>query len=266
MNYGTAALAGFLQGLTEFLPVSSSGHLALARSIPGYESPGTLFEVFVHLGTALSIAAVFPRDLLSLCRGGLRFFTPGQWKGAWAEDPAGFRTSVLVVVSAIPIAIVGFMFQDAVVGVFDAPRMVGALLVATGLILFVARFAPPRSLPVGFRVATAMGFAQAFAILPGISRSGATIVAGLLAGGDRAGVGRFAFLMAVPPILGAALLLVVRENTDGRDWGPIAVGTLVAFVSGTIALRLLLRFVRSGKLWVFTPYCVAIGVYAMVSG
>ncbi|MAG57253.1 MAG: UDP-diphosphatase [Planctomycetes bacterium] len=267
MTYGNAVLLGLIQGLTEFLPVSSSGHLAIARNLLDYDAPGgALVEVFMHLGTALSIVVVFLSDIRALLVSSLGLARPGAWRSSYTDDES-FRTVVLILWASIPAGVVGLLFKDDIESLFDRIGVVGGLLCVTGVILALIPLARGGQKGVEFRTATAMGLAQAFAILPGISRSGATISAGLCAGGARAAVGRFAFLMALVPILGAVVLHLVKiEDASATPWGPLLLGTAVAFASGVGALLLLLRFVRRGHLWIFAPYCIAVGVWALSAG
>jgi undecaprenyl-diphosphatase len=267
MSWSDAIVLGLIQGLTEFLPVSSSGHLALARVFLDYDPPaGALFEVMLHLGTAISILVVFAEDVIPLLRATARGVVPSRWRTLWRESEA-FRTVALVLLSAVPAGVFGLSFRHEIESLFDRPVVVGASLIATGLLLASLRLVRPGSDPVGVRGALAMGCAQAIAVLPGISRSGATICAGLYAGCDRAAVGRFAFLMALVPILGAAALELgdVGEG-PGLPVGPVVAGALVACGSGILALRLLLRFTRMGRLYLFAPYCIAVGLWAVLRG
>lgn len=257
-------MLGLLQGVTEFLPVSSSGHLALARAALGFEpGGGALFEVFVHLGTALAIMTVFRSETFALLGTTPRLLFPPRWRDAWREERA-FRQAVLIVASAIPATILGFAFQDEIEGLFDRVALVGGFLIVTGVILLASRWVRRGDGAVGFRTALVMGAAQAFAMLPGISRSGSTIVAGLAEGADREAVGRFAFLMGLVPIFGAAF---VKSFDLGGDAGPgvpaLVVGTLIAYASGVFSLKALLSLVARGRLSWFAPYCAAAGVAAV---
>lgn len=263
MNTWEILLLGLVQGLTEFLPVSSSGHLALLRSLLGFApETGASLEIALHAGTLLSILAVFRRETGALLADLPLLLRPGRYREHFATRPA-FRAGVLILVSMIPAGALGILFKDRIASLFDRPAVVGACLIATGLLLASLRYAPKGRLPVSFRSAILMGFAQACALLPGISRSGSTIAAGLWAGCDRAEAGRFAFLMAIPPIAGAALLEAL-SGLDGRiEILPLLLGLAVAFLSGTGALLLLLRFIRGGSLPWFAPYCIAAGLLAI---
>lgn len=261
-----SALLGLLQGLTEFLPVSSSGHLALGSVLFGLEADqAPLLVVFLHLGTALSIATVYWRDLLDLVASLRHVLRPTGWARAWRDDPA-FRTAMLVALSAIPTGIAGLAFKDDLEALLDDALVVGLCLVTTGVVLWLTRRVRAEGGPIGPGRAIVMGVAQSVALLPGISRSGATISCGLFSGGSRHEVGRFAFLMLLPPILGAVLLKSRDLATDGAmALGPVLLGTAIAFGSGVLALRILLRFVSRGRLHLFAPYCVLLGILAMIA-
>jgi undecaprenyl-diphosphatase len=265
MSWTESLILGLLQGLTEFLPVSSSGHLALANMLFGLDREhGALFEIFVHLGTALAVVTVYRRDVGALLAASRYLLGPARWRSGWSES-ATFRLGVLLMVSAVPAAAVGLSLQAEIEMLFESRIVVGLCLATTGVVLMATRLIPQRRRDVGLRIAIVMGLAQALAILPGISRSGMTISAGLAAGGEREVVGRFAFLMVLIPILGAAVLKS-GELTSGSGAGLVAigVGTLVSYLSGLVALVVLLRFVRRGRLHGFAPYCFVIAAVALV--
>ncbi|HYC76541.1 MAG TPA: undecaprenyl-diphosphate phosphatase [Planctomycetota bacterium] len=279
-----AALLGALQGIAEFLPISSSGHLCLARHlVPGAPPPDLAFDVLLHLGTAAAVITVFRAELAPLLRATPRLLAPARWRGGWAADPA-FRTAALLLLSAVPAGVVGLMFHRRVEALEEhRPDVVALLLVVTGLWLLVASVrarraaradadeasgAAPRAgrragREAGVREALLIGAAQAAAILPGVSRSAATLGAGLLAGVRRDAVGPFAFLMSVPVIVGAAALKARDLRIGGAtDAGVMLVGVLVAYASGVAALRFLLPFVRRGRLEAFAAYCLLAGPVA----
>ena len=188
-----------------------------------------------------------------------------KWKDAWLSDVA-FQTAALIVISAIPVGIIGILFEEKIEGMFDDVRFVGVMLMVTGAMLLMLHFVKPTGdRKIDGRTAVIMGLAQAAAIVPGISRSGSTITAGLLAGSSREAVGRFAFLMGLAPILGGAILKMKDATGASIDWGPLLFGTFVAFVSGIIALKVLLKFVARGKMAVFAPYCFIVGLIAICS-
>ena len=265
MSWAESLLLGLLQGLTEFLPVSSSGHLALANMLFGLDREhGALFEIFVHLGTAMAVVTVYRRDVVALLAASRYLLTPARWRCGW-EESSTFRLGILLLLSAVPAAVVGLSLQSELEALFENRLVVGICLATTGAVLMATRFITPGRRDVGIRTAVVMGVAQAVAILPGISRSGMTISAGLASGGDREVVGRFAFLMVLIPILGAAVLKSgeLAEGSGAGIWA-IGLGTLVSYLSGLLALVVLLRFVRRGTLYGFAPYCFVVAAVALV--
>lgn len=264
MTWIEAALLGLLQGLTEFLPVSSSGHLALARMLfGGRAESGPLFEVVVHIGTLFAILFVFRDDVGRILRALPRAFRPDR-----SGEPDPDRRLVwLIGLSAIPAGVTGILLRDSFDDLVSDPRLVGGCLIATGAFLLIGRrFAREPGGAITLKIALAMGFAQALAILPGISRSGSTIAAGLITGGARDAVGRFAFLMAVIPITGAGLL-EAKDAFSGEEvtlpLAAILIGLVVSFLSGWLALKVLLAFVARGRLHLFAGYCFLLGLAAI---
>jgi undecaprenyl-diphosphatase len=257
-------LLGLVQGLTEFLPVSSSGHLALGRAWLGLGQTGALFEAAVHLATACSILTVFAADIRLLCAASRDLFLPRRWRGAWSTR-GDFRLVVFILLSAVPAGLAGILLKERIEDLFDAPRIVAIALLLNAGILVASRFAPAPLQTLGAGRALLIGLAQAIALVPGISRSGSTITAGLFMGLRREAAGRFAFLMALIPILGAAVLEAPHFGDQGTPGIlPLAGGMLVAYASGVFALRLLLRFVARGRLDVFAPYCAALGILGLL--
>ncbi len=258
LNQLSAILLGLLQGITEFLPVSSSGHLVLAQHLLGLDEPEMLFDVALHIGTLVAVAAVFWRDLWSMLR------------GLWARDQEGRqgrRLLLLVVVGTVPAAVIGLLFKDLFESLFSSVPAVGVALLITGGLLMVTRLAGPASrglMATGPGRALWVGVFQAMAITPGISRSGSTIAAALLAGMDRDLAARFSFVLSVPAILGALLLQLMHLNQAAPvGLSPLLTGAAVAAVSGFVALKLLIRLVRGGRLHLFAWYCWALGLAAL---
>ncbi len=275
-----AILLGLLQGMTEFLPVSSSAHLVAAQALLRVDSPGAMVEVALHFGTLLSIMVVFGRPLCQIVRdgvlGGLVFLKSGSIRGAEERAPL-FPTALAVAIGTIPVAVAGVAFEEAVERVFDSLWGAGACLCVTGLILLGSRAAPgARTDRVGPGRGLAVGLVQALALLPGISRSGITITAGCLLGVARGEAARFSFLLAVPALAGA-LVWKLRHGLQGAlatasagertlGAGVLASGTLVAALSGIVCLLLLLRVVERGRLHWFAAYCLPAGVLMMIAG
>lgn len=255
MNFFEAVILGLVQGLTEFLPVSSSGHLVLTEKLLGVDDKGVTFEILVHFGTLLSVLIYFWKPLWRMF---LAILPP--FKSEYARDR---KMIVYLMVASIPAAIVGFSpLKDAFEGVYEKPAVVAALLIVTGLVLFLPRFLARRGQhEIGYGSALVMGIGQAFAILPGISRSGSTIVSGMLAGAKSSNAAEFSFLMAVPAIAAASVMeLGDLGSVESSLLGPYLVGALVAFVSGLAAIYTVLAAIRKGRFEFFGIYCLVAGV------
>lgn len=246
-------LLGIVQGLTEFLPVSSSGHLVIAHDLFDFHAEGSLLlDVFLHVGTLVPIVIVFWRDLVSLLT------TRRQW--LW-----------LLALGTVPVVVVGLLLHDSIEAMFETSRWVGVLLLINGAVLLGgSRLEVLRGKQApGWLHAVTIGVAQAVAILPGISRSGSTISTGLATGLEREDAARFSFLLAIPAI-GLALVYKLFKFFTGNEsldigWGSIAAGTVTAMVVGYIALRVLLAVVRRHKLAYFGWYCAVVGTALVVS-
>ena len=254
-------LLGLVQGLTEFLPVSSSGHLTLGQAILGLGEEDLTFTVLVHAATALSTVVVFREDILGLVRD---VFTSGD-SGATARSYTG-----LLLLSAVPAAVLGLGFKDAIESL-ATPKFVGAMLCVTALVLLLSQRASGGNRPLGAGRALGIGLAQACAILPGISRSGSTIGAALMLGVSREEAAKFSFLMALIPIGGATLLTLkdLMEQPAAEAAGPwlgYAVGTLAAFASGWAACTWMIRLVKRSNLAGFGAYCLVAGILALIFG
>jgi undecaprenyl-diphosphatase len=246
----SVALAA-IQGLTEFLPVSSSGHLALASAFMNIPAGSMAFEIVLHLGTLVAVLLVYAKDLLSIALGVFR----GQRES---------RHMVLIlVVASVPAGIVGVFLSDGIGAVFGMPLLVSLLMLLTGTVLFLTRFSPPGRGEPGIRGGVFIGFFQALAVLPGVSRSGLTISAGLFRGVGRAEAARFSFLLSIPAILGAAVLELPKAEWN-TPIGVLLAGFAVSALVGYGALRVLLRFVQAGALHRFSWYCWAIGGFGTV--
>lgn len=257
MEIWEAIVLGIVQGLTEFLPVSSSGHLELANYFFGIEEPNNLaFTMAVHLGTVLSTVVVFRREIGRLLRGFFKF---------QMNDETIFIINI--VISLVPILFIGLMFRDRIEGLFTSNlTLVGAMLLVTAALLVFAQRAKPQLRPITPKNAFIMGIAQAVAIFPGLSRSGATISTGLMLGVKREEVSKFSFLMVLIPVIGMNLLEVAKGGFGGTAIGSPAIiaGFITAFVTGTIACRWMIRLVNRGKLVWFAVYCCALGLFSII--
>ena len=243
-------ILGTVQGLSEFLPISSSGHLVLAQWLLGYQSPGVSFEVLLHLATLLSVLLVYWRRVAWLLHGLVR----GQ-RDAW-------QFGGLLVVASIPAAIAGLLFRDMFEAQFESPMAVGIDFWITALVLWSTRWVAKADAesPVRWPSAVAMGLAQVLAILPVVSRSGTTIAAAMWCRVGARAAAEFSFLMAVVVIAGTGLLeaMHMAEGPLVFEWG-VVWAFLAALVSGVFAIRFLVMLLRRGRFHVFAPYCAVVG-------
>lgn len=250
MDYLTAILLGALQGVAEFLPISSSGHLVIAAALLGEQDDNVEMNVALHVGTLLSILVVYRRDVIPALK-----------------NP---RLVTAVVVATLPIVFVGLFAKDAIDEVFDAPIVAGCGLLVTSLLMACARRVERGTTPIeqtSWRQALLVGAFQAVAVLPGISRSGSTIFGGLTAGLTRQAAANFSFYIAVPAILGAAVLHgkdLMEQGPGDTAAGPMLAGTLTAFLVGVFALKGLLALVTRQKLHWFAWYTAAAGIGTIV--
>jgi len=274
MNIFQAFILGLIQGLTEFIPVSSSGHLVLVPWVLKWPAPGLAFDTMVHWGTLIAILAYFWRDWLRIIGGFLRSLTTS---GPWSTRPGGRLVNVdsqlawWLIIGTIPAAIIGYLFQGFFESLFNNPTAVSIFLLATALILALSERLGRRVHTmdqVQLSDAVLIGLAQAAAIAPGISRSGATIAAGLGRGLNREASAHFSFLLATPAIFGAGLLQLVdllRTGNLGQQIPTLLTGFLVAVVSGYLCIKFLLAYLRQGKLYVFAGYCAVVGMAALLA-
>ena len=258
MSIIEALILGIIQGLTEFLPVSSSGHLELAKSLFDADqlpSDSMLMTVVLHAATALSTIVVFRKDIAEIFKGLFQF--------KWNDE---FIFSIKIIISMIPAAFVGVMYNDQIEQLFDGQvTLVGMMLLITGLLLFLADRAKNTNKGVSYKSALIIGIAQAIAILPGISRSGATISTSVLLGVDREKAARFSFLMVVPLILGK----MAKDILDGAfqesaiEFPVLASGFVAAFVVGLLACTWMIKLVKRSQLKYFAYYCFIAGLISI---
>jgi len=272
----SGTLLGILQGITEFLPVSSSGHLVLAQHLLHMKGQNLLMDIWLHFGTLLAIVIVFRQSILRLIRGALRGTAQGKiFSKDYLKSPEGQDAYLflLIVIAMIPTGIVGVFFKDSLETLFEGSlSLLGLAFFFTAILLFITRFRGKVSGGIGTRVsitpwqALIVGVAQGIAIIPGVSRSGSTIAVALLLGISREQSGEFSFLIVMPAILGAMLL----ESLHGLSavcspafLFPALAGMIAAWLVGIVALRVLLNIVNHGKLYRFSFYCFFIGVLAL---
>ncbi len=268
-----AILLGVVQGLTEFLPISSSGHLVLFQHLLGFRQPEILFDVCLHVGTLAAICVVFFKEikqmLVTLLLLPARSRAAGGLKKLYMTDEA-VRMAALICFGSLPTALLGLIFHQFVDRLFASVAMVGVMLLVTGCMLWLTRrLGQPGRALMGLTVKDALlvGLVQGLAILPGISRSGATISAALFAGVDRETAGRYSFLLSIPAILGA-LVLEADASISQATIPPevMLIGAAVAAGIGYAALKILLFVVNRGKLHRFAPYCWLVGATALLIG
>lgn len=248
MTIVQAIILGAVQGITEFFPISSSGHLVVLQSLFGLKEQ-LVFDIFLHLGTTAAILIYFRKEIIALL--------------------TDVRSIALIIAASIPTVIIGFLFKDAVEKFFGMPNVVGYMLIITGILLFAANFYERFMLPrrsLGFINSIIIGIAQGIAVMPGISRSGATIGIGMLCGIDKEKAFKFSFLLAIPAVLGASVLKIhkIGQGITGKDAVCFIAGGLVAMVVGLIAIKILFNALVRNKLYIFGIYCFLIGAIIII--
>ena len=261
MNSVEALVLGLVQGLTEYLPVSSSGHLAIGSYLFEVNGEENLaFTVAVHVATVLSTFVILWSEIAWILKGLFKF-----------ELNDETRYTLNIIVSMIPVGIVGVFFKETVENIFGSGLLiVGIMLLVTAALLTFSYYAKPRPKEkISIMDAFIIGVAQALAVLPGLSRSGSTIATGLLLGNKKERLAQFSFLMVIPPILGEALLDVIKvakgeDAFGGIDTLPLTVGFIAAFVSGCLACKWMINIVKKGKLIYFGIYCAVVGIITII--
>lgn len=259
-----ALILGIVQGATEFLPVSSSGHLVLGSHILGFQEQGIVFEVLLHLGTLISVIGVFRHELAQMAK------VPFKWLGNHqleTQERQYLLWDVYVVVATVPAILIGLLYREQIQKLFTSVTIVCFMLIVTGLMMIMARYIPDRGRPVNGPKAFLMGCGQALATIPGVSRSGTTIFIGMLLGINRETAARFSFIMSIPAILGAAVLNLgeVLANPPGAGTMVVyAAGTVAAAVTGYLAIILLLDIIRKNRLQWFGYYCLVIATAGLL--
>jgi len=245
MDLFEAVLLGLIQGITEWLPISSSAHLALAQMFLSIDA-SVPFDIILHMGTLLAVVAYYRFDILALARGIL------------SRDEKSIRFAGLIVISAVPTAIIGLAFKDLFEGMFRSPFAIAAALAVTGLFLIISSRAGEGTRVPDGRGALFIGVAQGMAVAPGISRSGSTIGAAMLLGIERSEAARFSFLAAIIPLLGAAALEGRHAFDSGFEPLPLIAGFITSAVVGYLSISLLIRFLRESRFQWFGYYCLAL--------
>ena len=266
MSLFDAVLLAVLQGFTEFLPVSSSGHLVLAQQLLHLHNPQIVsFDIFVHFGTLISVVIVFWKDIIEIMRSFVHAMTTNKTKEEHRKTEY-YHLGMAIIVGSIPAGVIGLAFHRQVEEIFTDPKFVAMNIVITGLILFLTRLAKPvRGKKVGIFSSIIIGLAQTVAILPGISRSGLTISTALFLKVSPVQAARFSFLLSIPVIAGATLLAAYQLIADGTTIGylQIIIGIAVSTLAGYIAIKLLLQIMEKGKFSWFSLYCLVIGIFGI---
>ncbi len=257
MNWFEAIILGLIQGLTEFLPVSSSGHLEISKVLFGVDPEASFFfTIAVHGATVLSTIFVFWKEILTLIQGTLKFKM---------NDETSYVFKIIV--SMIPVGVAGVLLKGPIESLFNGNMLfIGLMLLVTSLILAAAHFVRKGDRSIGYPDAFIIGLAQAFAVIPGISRSGATIATGLIIGNRKEDIAKFSFLMVLIPVIGANIMEIFSGDLSRTGTGPviILVGFISAFISGYFACKWMIELVKRSKLIWFSIYCAVIGLLAIL--
>ena len=245
-----AIFLGVIQGLTEFLPISSSGHLVIVQSVLGVAQPGNEFEILVHIGTLMSVLVVFKTDILELIID--------------MRSKNSQKYILYIIVGTIPAVFIGLGYKSFIESLFNNLRTVGSALIFTGLVLFSSQFSVKKNLKPSIYTAFLIGCAQAIAIIPGISRSGMTISMALFLGFLPKEAARFSFLLAIPVISGAGILTIIDLNENNYEFILTGIiGMFSSFLVGFFALKWLIGWLKKGKIYYFGVYCVLIGLLTL---
>jgi len=266
MTIKDAFLLAALQGITEFLPISSSGHLVLAQNLLGFKDVPVLFDLILHLGTMIATIIVYYKIIWNILKDLYLFIFERSNKKNAILERGNLKLLLYIIISTIITGILGYLFKDALKSIFLKPSLVSIFLILTGLLLFITRFIKSGESDIkdlSFYHPVIIGIVQAVSIIPGISRSGSTISTGIFLGFKRDFSGMYSFLISIPSIFGASILEFINVHNELSNYLNIKIVITAFFVSlvvGYVSLLLLLRFLRQGKLYVFSFYCFAIGI------
>ena len=254
MNFLDAIILGLVQGLTEFLPVSSSGHLVLVEHILGAKSSGVSFELLVHFGTLLAVLIYFRKQIIAMVK--------SLFNSTMVEER---KLILFLIIGTIPAVIIALAFEHTIESAFDSPALTSVMLLVTGVMLLLTGLAPKKEKKLTWLNTLIIGIGQAMAIFPGISRSGSTISFGLFSGVKATTAAEFSFLLSIPAIAGA-IVFKAKEiaGLDTSLLGHYLVGTVMSFLSGLLAVYLLLSIIRKGKFQYFGIYCLLVGAFGLL--
>lgn len=259
MEFIKAIVLGVIQGFTEFLPISSSGHLVIGSQLLNFQEQGVVFDVFLHLGTLLSVILVFRKELMAMVAAPFQLLNGGGSE----QSRLYFMWDIYVVVATIPAVIVGLFLKDRIEGLFTNLSLVYMMLLVTAAIMIATKYLQERASQLNIPRSFIIGCAQACAIMPGLSRSGSTIFAGMALGVNREVAARFSFIMSIPAILGAVVLQapeLIHSPPGGDALINLGAGTAMSALSGYFAIVLLLDIVRKNRLQYFGYYCLAVAL------
>ena len=272
MELHQGIILGIIQGLTEFLPVSSSGHLVLGQIFFGITQSQLTFDISVHMGTLLAVLVVYSSDILAMISSVSGFLSKAALfkpVSHLVKDDKNLQMAGLIIIGSIPTAIIGLVLKQFEHVLFTSEILVGAMLILTGTILWLSRnyyFNESQKSEFGMKKAISIGIIQGLAVIPGISRSGSTIATGMFLGLDRHTAAKFSFLLSIPAILGAQVLSLKDMISRGLTIDPVTIyATIASFITGLIALKILLTLVHSGRFHLFAPYCWLAGSLVLLS-
>lgn len=250
MTIFQALILAFVQGLTEFIPVSSSGHLVIIQNLLGFDSPPVFFDVVLHAGTLLAVIIFFRQDIIQLITN-------------WQKNS---QFIIGLIIASIPAGIVGVLLSNYLESIFSSTKLVGVTLLITGSILLLTRWIKTiKTVDTPYiHQSILIGLFQAIAVLPGISRSGSTISAGLFTGLKPQAAFRYSFLLAIPAILGAVFVQIQNTPLNSINWGITVFGFMIAFIVGFLSLKILGRMIQKGKLYYFSFYCFSLGLICLL--
>jgi undecaprenyl-diphosphatase len=268
-QYINSAISGLVQGLTEFLPVSSSGHLVIFKEILNFKNIDNLFfDVMLHFGTLLAIFVYFKKDIVNISTLFFKnLFKKKSFKEKMKIDE--FKTAIYIILGSIPTAFIGFKYKDFFEELFKKPHLVGYSLLFTGFLLLISSisyFTKKEKKELNSIKTLIIGFIQGLAIIPGISRSGSTITSSIMLGISKKKAANFSFLLSIPAVLGATLLQimkVIKLGTINMSIGAVLLGTCISFISGIIALKIVYKLLENKKFHLFGYYCLVAGFLAL---
>lgn len=271
MNYINAFYLAVLQGLTEFLPVSSSGHLVILQNILGIKNVPVIFDLILHLGTTTAIIIFYRKEIYYILRDlyeySINIFNYNNRE--LIKKRGNLKLLLYIIISTFITGIIGILFADKITSFFNKPKSVSIFLLITSIILFATKTVKnndKKIIKINYSLPIIVGFAQSFAMLPGISRSGSTISASLYLGVNREDAGRFSFLISIPSILGASLFEYITSSNEISDINTkiVIFAFIISFIVGLFALKLLVMFLKKGKLYIFAIYCAIAGILSLI--